>query len=244
MSLLNDLTINDAYTAIPHEHTYLKSYQDKVTKETITCNTKIGLVLDSDAVKSYCYGHICPNGNHPHLIDMGNGLKWSCCNVGASDPYSAGNYYSWGETKTKSEYSRADNVEYALGLYTYPNNISCTPYDVAWVTSNGTLRMPSHDEFVALIALCDVTWADYGSHGGAVLTSKLNGNKLFISAGGWNFSGEELGRGDTGILWTADRGSRYMGYFMQVLYNDGNPQPNIAYSQWSGHNVRGVAVSE
>lgn len=243
LSLLNDSTISEAYASIPDEYTYMKSYQDDETKETITCNTQMEYEFASDEVEFYCYGHVCPMGEHPHLIDMGDGIKWSCCNIGAANPYSAGNYYSWGETKTKSQYSIYDNEEYKMGGYSYGNDIACSEHDVAWVTSNHTLRMPSHREFEALVANCDVTWVDYGSYGGVILTSKLNGNKLFISAGGWIYEGDEYGRGDSGILWSANRANGYMGYFMQIMYNGGHPKAHVSYSRWSGHNVRGVAVS-
>lgn len=244
LSLLNDSTISEAYSGIPYEYTYLKSYMDNETKENVICNTQMEYEFASDEVKYYCYGHICPEGEHPHLIDMGNGIKWSCCNIGASDPYSAGNYYSWGETKTKTQYSMGDNEEYNTGGYSYGNYIACSSHDVAWVTSNGTLRMPSYSEFNSLISTCDITWVDYGSHGGAILTSRLNGNKLYISAGGWNFNGTEYGRDETGILWSANRAFDYMGYFLQVIRNGSNPLIQVASSRWSGHNVRGVAVSE
>ncbi len=246
LSLLNDSTFSEAYTGIPDKYKYMKSYQDDETKETITCNSQMKYKLASDEVKSYCYGHVCPRGEHPHLIDMGNGLMWSCCNIGASDPYSPGNYYSWGETKTKTQYSIKDNEEYNKGGFTYGNDIACSIHDVAWMTSKDDslkMRMPSYSELKFLVDNCDVTWADYGTYGGVILTSKLNGNKLFISAGGWIFEGEKLGRHDSGILWSANRAIEYMGYFMQIMYNNGNPNAHIAYSRWSGHNVRGVAVS-
>lgn len=49
----------------------------------------------------------CPDGNHPHAIDLGlpSGTKWCCCNVGAGSPEEYGDYYAWGETEPKSEYS-------------------------------------------------------------------------------------------------------------------------------------------
>ena len=242
LSLLNDSTVNGAYFGIPYEYTYLKSYTNE-TNETIICNTRMEYEFASDEVEFYCYGHVCPMGEHPHLIDMGDGIKWSCCNVGASTPYTPGNYYSWGETQTKTKYSKDDNKEYKTGGYSYGNDIACSKHDVAWVTSNHTLRMPSYSEFESLVANSNVTWVDYGSYGGVILTSKLNGNKLFISAGGWIYEGDEYGRGDSGILWSANRASDYMGYFMQIMYNGGYPKAHVSYSRWSGHNVRGVAVS-
>lgn len=244
LSLLNDSTVSEAYAGIPQKFKYMKSYTDDGADEAIACNTQMECEFASDEVYFYCYGHVCPEGEHPHLIDMGDGIKWSCCNVGASNPYSAGDYYSWGETHTKSQYSIYDNEEYQKGGYSYGNSIACSEHDVAWVSSNGTLRMPLRDEFQTLIKNCDITWADYGTHVGAILTSRLNGNKLFICAGGWIFQGTEYGRGDSGILWSADRAIGYMAHFMQVMYNAGDPDMHVASSRWSGHNVRGVAVSK
>lgn len=52
------------------------------------------------------YTH-CPDSHHPHAIDLGlpSGTKWACCNVGASTPEADGDYFAWGETKPKSDYS-------------------------------------------------------------------------------------------------------------------------------------------
>ena len=42
--------------------------------------------------------------NGHEYVEMGDGLKWATCNVGASVPQEAGDYYSWGETSTKDDY--------------------------------------------------------------------------------------------------------------------------------------------
>ena len=47
----------------------------------------------------------CPDDNHPHAIDLGVGLKFSCCNIGASKPEDYGEYYAWGEIEEKDVYS-------------------------------------------------------------------------------------------------------------------------------------------
>ena len=44
---------------------------------------------------------LCPDGNHPHAIDLGLSVKWACCDVGASTPLDRGDYFAWGETETK-----------------------------------------------------------------------------------------------------------------------------------------------
>ena len=45
-------------------------------------------------------------------VDLGlpSGLKWATCNVGATRPEAYGNYYAWGETATKSEYTEQNSV--------------------------------------------------------------------------------------------------------------------------------------
>lgn len=39
----------------------------------------------------------CPDGNHPHWIDLGlpSGTKWACCNVGSYHPELYGSYLSF-----------------------------------------------------------------------------------------------------------------------------------------------------
>ena len=46
----------------------------------------------------------CPNSHHPHFINMGDGRKWSCCNVGATAPWEFGGHYAWGETEEDTWY--------------------------------------------------------------------------------------------------------------------------------------------
>ena len=45
-----------------------------------------------------------PYNGHAN-VDMGNGLKWATCNVGAENPWNYGDYIAWGETATKSSYN-------------------------------------------------------------------------------------------------------------------------------------------
>lgn len=40
---------------------------------------------------------ICPDSNHPHMIDLGlpSGIHWCCCNLGANSPEEYGEFFSW-----------------------------------------------------------------------------------------------------------------------------------------------------
>ncbi len=41
------------------------------------------------------------------VADMGDGLLWATCNVGAENPWDYGDYFAWGETEPKEDYSWA-----------------------------------------------------------------------------------------------------------------------------------------
>ena len=43
--------------------------------------------------------------NGHEWVDLGLSVKWATCNVGASSPSEYGNYYAWGKTLPKSDYS-------------------------------------------------------------------------------------------------------------------------------------------
>ena len=91
-----------------------------------------------------------PDDNHPHMIDLGlpSGLKWSCCNLGASKPEEYGSYYAWSETSTKTYYSlnnyehynQKDKTQTYLGAH-----ISGTEYDAA--RTNWGAPWPMHKSY-------------------------------------------------------------------------------------------------
>ena len=70
-------------------------------------------------------GNICPDGHHPHMIDLGlpSGTKWACCNAGASKPEDYGGYYEWGQIADAPSFSQIQELIN-----------SCTS---VWTTLNG-----------------------------------------------------------------------------------------------------------
>lgn len=69
----------------------------------------------------------CPDGNHPHWIDLGIGTLWSCCNVGASKPEDYGGYYTFDEAQAYSPPSR-DQIKAMVNNCSY-----------IWTTHNGVM---------------------------------------------------------------------------------------------------------
>lgn len=136
----------------------------------------------------------------PEAVDLGtvvNGknIKWASFNLGASKEYEYGDYYAWGETATKSDYSWA-TYTYANGYYNKltkycpkdktdywdvagkepDGEVTLLPSDdVAHVKLGGKWRMPTLDEIKALLALetnDDYTWEKWA------LPTDENGNEI------------------------------------------------------------------
>ncbi len=152
-------------------------------------------------------------------VDLGlpSGLRWATCNVGAYSPEIYGNYYAWGETDTKSNYSW-DN--YKFGAYKQMSKY-CTASDYGTVDNLTTLeaaddaaavnwgglwRMPTDAEWTELRENCDWTWtADYNNTGvaGCIVASKTNDNSIFLPAMG-EYSGTDNGNvGKYGYYWSS-----------------------------------------
>lgn len=63
------------------------------------------------------FAQSCPDGMHPHYIDLGlaSGTEWSCCNIGASSPAEFGEYYAWTSVSNLNLPSKEDVVELING---------------------------------------------------------------------------------------------------------------------------------
>ena len=65
------------------------------------------------------------------FVDMGNGLRWATCNVGASSPEEYGDFFAWAETETKYPYGYSQgtyvwqqagiDLWYNITKYTFPD---------------------------------------------------------------------------------------------------------------------------
>ncbi len=132
----------------------------------------------------YYYGHEC--------VDLGlpSGLLWATCNVGATSPEDYGNYYAWGETTTKSDYSSSNSATYGLsiselqsqGYIDGAGNLN-PQYDAATANWGGAWRMPTKAELNELINNCTWTWTTQNGVNGYNVEGP-NGNSIFLPAAG------------------------------------------------------------
>ena len=183
-------------------------------------------------------------------VDLGlpSGLKWAKCNLGASKPSDYGNYYAWGETEPKTDYSEANYkwmqagksdwkhiTKYTIadgqtegiwydagGNFIGDNNTTLEAADdAATANLDSPWRMPTGDEIQELIDHCTWRWTTQDGKNGYEVKSKKNGNTIFLPAAGNLGFHASYAVGHGGFYWSSSlytAGSNYARYLL--LYSD------------------------
>lgn len=143
-------------------------------------------------------------------VDLGLSVKWAICNVGASSPTDYGGYYAWGETRTKSTYSWDTYFDSVNGSYSNFNKYATNKKtildlsdDAAYANWGGSWRMPTRAEQDELREKCTWTWTTQSGVKGYKVSSKRNGNSIFLPAAGFRNGGGLSYAGSRGFYWSS-----------------------------------------
>ena len=156
------------------------------------------------------------NANGHEYVDLGlpSGTLWATCNVGATKPEEYGDYFAWGEVEPKDEYS-AKNYKWS-GRYSNSINKYCidSKYgkvdnktilelcdDAANVNWGGDWCMPTLKEQYELSNFTTWTWTNRNGVRGCKVTSKINGNSIFLPAAGFRGISDLYSAGSYGYYW-------------------------------------------
>ncbi len=178
----------------------------------------------------------CPDGNHPHMIDLGlpSGTKWACCHVGATEPADYGGYYAWGETMEKETYSSSTYTVDAEVV-----DIGGTAMDVAHVLWGSNWQMPSNEQINELLENCtmsDLIVKDNGVEGFEILGK--NGGKIFIPFSGYIDGQNCRGLNQHACLMSSKRDvSKNAAFFSGVAFGS---YARWRYFRYHGNSVRAV----
>ena len=172
-------------------------------------------------------------------VDLGlpSGLKWATCNVGASKPEDYGNYYAWGETATKSEYTEENSVTYGQQIFDISGNAQ---YDAARANWGGPWRMPTKAEMEELVNNCTWTSSQSGVNGYKV--TGPNGNSIFLPAAGLCEGSSRYYVGEYSVCWssTAKESDTISAY--ALILDSGNDAVDVGWnSRYYGLTVRPVS---
>jgi len=209
---------------------------------TITC-----AATDESGVSTTCEvtvsEDVSGNVNGEEYVDLGlpSGTLWATKNVGASSVEDYGNYYAWGETTTKSEYSWSTyaygSSSTSLTKYSTYAVFGCddelteleTSDDAAVQVMGSAWRMPTRTQAAELLSSCTWTAATQNSVAGYLATGP-NGNSIFLPASGYKYNSTTNGTGSYAQLWTTTLWNED-----ELTYSGGSSTPK--YGCWEAYDL-------
>lgn len=183
---------------------------------TVTCSA-----TDGSGIVAECKVQV----EHEY-VDLGlpGGVLWATCNIGASKPEEFGKYFAWGDTVG---YAKGEKHNFEWESYKWCNGSSstmtkyCTNENYGIVDNKTILdseddaatanwginwRMPNLQELRDLFnsAYTTTEWVEVNGVNGRKITSKSNGNSIFLPAAG-NYQGTNLSRENLyGYYWSRE----------------------------------------
>lgn len=174
-------------------------------------------------------------------VDLGLSVKWASVNLGASSPEDYGDFYSWGETEAKENYSWSTYLfgKNDSGPFTkYNTDASCGVVDGRTILETGdngddaaskklgdNWRIPTFFEWMELRKNCTWTWTRRRKVPGMLITSNKEGYTdkwIFLPAAGYQID-------ETGSYFKESFGN----YWSSTL-NSGNPSRGLSVKFSSG----------
>ena len=162
----------------------------------ITCRA-----TDGSGVYAECQVTVGVPDTHEY-VDLGlpSGTLWATCNIGADNPEEHGDYFAWGETEPKEDYSW-DTYKYWDATYEMvtkycmdstsgiiDDKFELEPEDdAATVNWGSNWQMPSYEQFKELIDSVNNTIIkkmELNGIKGRMIISRTNGNRIFLPAVG------------------------------------------------------------
>lgn len=151
------------------------------------------------------------NNNNIQLIDLGlpSGNLWADRNIGSDSPEQKGLYFAWGEIEgftaedVKTKVRRYNWSSYKAKEIAYdliPEN------DAAHACLGENYHIPTKEDFEELLENCDssITYNYKGTMvAGRVLTSKINGNSIFLPCTGRCAYSSLYDASEIGYYWSA-----------------------------------------
>ncbi|MBE6298826.1 MAG: hypothetical protein E7083_00655 [Bacteroidales bacterium] len=155
-----------------------------------------------------------PYNGHEY-VDLGLSVKWATCNIGATKPEGYGDYFAWGETLSKTTYEWSNYkwcngtgdlmTKYCLsseyGQVDNKESIELSD-DAARTSWGGDWRIPTETELEELRVKCTWEWTTKNGVNGYKVTSKINGNSIFLPAAGYSSNENLLEVGVSGNYWS------------------------------------------
>lgn len=178
------------------------------------------------------------------FVDLGlpSGLLWATCNIGASGPEYNGEFFAWGETESRKEYTEKVYTHYhgiVNGYKALGGNIAASSHDVASAKWGGTWRLPTSDEFEELLNNCVWKEETIDNRNGYRITGKT-GESIFLPLAGYRNGTAHYNEGGSGHYWSATPDKAHIGCAFHLYLT--NEKKRVGWgSRVYGRNVRPVS---
>lgn len=234
---LTDLQPNTTY----YVRAYAVNSQGTAYSKEVSFTTKEVSISDPTGTENG-YGY----------VDLGLSVKWATMNVGASSPEDYGDYFAWGETEPKdyyeySTYKWCNGSSTTLTKYNTSNSSGIVDNkmqldlsdDAARANWGGNWRMPTDAEITELLDECTWIWIEQDGVDGYAITSKKNGNAIFLPTAGNYYDNELSGTGNFGEYWSSSLNMDYPDRAW-VIYFHSTDTNRIHNTRCRGRSVRPV----
>ena len=197
-----------------------------------------------------------PDGHDYVDLGLPSGTLWATCNVGASSPEEYGDYFAWGETKPKTTYNWS-TYKYCKGTETTMTKYCTESYygtvdnkrelepsdDAATVNWGSNWQMPSLEQLKELYnsSYTTTTWTTMNGVYGWKITSKSNGNSIFLPAAGYRYGTSLNYAGSFGDYWSRSLNTSNSGNAYYLSFNSSNIYADYN-GRYYGRSVRPVRV--
>ena len=191
------------------------------------------------------------NTDTHEYVDLGlpSGTLWATANVGATSTNGYGDYFAWGETQPKENYTWStyrycngsfktltkycDNAEFGDNHFTDTLKVLLPEDDAATANWGEDWRTPTYDEWVELEQNTTQTWVNQDGLNGRLFTAE-NGNTLFLPSAGFHNEDYLLCVGD-GFYWASSLGTSYPYYGKHFFFVGGS-------NEFFGYRAQGIPV--
>ena len=193
-------------------------------------------------------------------VDLGlpSGTLWATCNVGAGSPEEYGDYFAWGETEPKSNYSwtsytHCEGNYDTLTKYCYQNECGNNGFtdtltellsedDAATMNWGNDWQMPSLAQLQELFdsEYTTATWTTQNGVNGQLIMGKRNGNTIFLPAAGEHYDTKFDFDGRYGDYWSRSLNAYDSPYADALSFNSGSVHWEDHLYRYRGKSIRPV----
>ena len=184
------------------------------------------------------------------FVDLGlpSKLKWAKWNLGATSPEEYGDYFAWGETAPKTDYSWStyfDTTDEGSTFTKYApdkKTVLDPEDDAAYAALGGKFRMPTDAEWTELSEKCTWTWkttADGYATNGYLVTGP-NNNTIFLPAAGYRDGTTLKDAGSWGYYWSSSLHGFIPTLAKEVSFTSLAVYNESGHIRYSGQSVRAV----